>query len=72
VEPFAIYGGVPAKKIGQRFDDEIIRQLMEIRWWDRGVDWIKVRAPLFRDIHQFLAACGPQGRPDGLNSEEAT
>ena len=67
VEPFAIYGGVPAKKIGQRFDDEIIRQLMEIRWWDRGVDWIKARAPLFQDIQSFLAAC----EPGGVNPGEA-
>lgn len=36
VEPYAIYAGVPAKKIGQRFDDDTIRQLLEIRWWDRG------------------------------------
>jgi len=57
VEPYAIYAGVPARKIGQRFDDDLIRQLMEIRWWDRSLDWIKAHAPLFPDAQNFLAAC---------------
>lgn len=33
VEPYTIVGGVPAKPIGKRFDEETIRQLMELRWW---------------------------------------
>jgi acetyltransferase-like isoleucine patch superfamily enzyme len=57
VEPYAIYAGVPAKKIGQRFDDETIRQLLEVRWWDRDENWIRAHAPLFSDIQGFLAAC---------------
>lgn len=57
VEPYAIYGGVPARKIGQRFDDDTIRQLLEIRWWDRGKDWIQAHAPLFSDLQGFLGAC---------------
>jgi len=57
VEPFAIYAGVPARKIGQRFDDETIRQLLEIRWWDRGQAWVSAHAPLFSDVPRFLDAC---------------
>lgn len=34
VEPYAIVGGVPAKKIKMRFDDEIISQLIASEWWD--------------------------------------
>ncbi len=34
VEPYTIVGGCPAKLIGRRFDEEIIRRLLEIRWWD--------------------------------------
>jgi acetyltransferase-like isoleucine patch superfamily enzyme len=58
VEPYAIYGGVPARKIGQRFDDETIRRLLEIRWWDRDEAWIRARASLFGDVPRFLEACG--------------
>lgn len=57
VDPFSIHAGIPARKIGQRFDDATIQQLMAIRWWDRGLDWIEAHAPLFRDVDRFLDAC---------------
>lgn len=57
VEPYAIYGGVPARKIGQRFDEETVRQLLDIRWWDRGTDWIQARAELFSNMPRFIEAC---------------
>jgi len=34
VQPYAIVAGNPARLIGKRFDDETIRKLLEIRWWD--------------------------------------
>lgn len=48
VPPYEIWAGVPAKKIGQRFSDEIISDLMEIRWWDLPVNIIKQNIELFR------------------------
>lgn len=54
IEPYAIYGGVPARKIGQRFSDEIIRELMAIKWWDMSLEWIKENATLFSDIDRFV------------------
>jgi len=34
VLPYTIVGGNPAKKIRNRFDDKIIKELLEIKWWD--------------------------------------
>lgn len=34
VEPYSIVVGVPAKKIKMRFNESIIKSLLEIRWWD--------------------------------------
>lgn len=34
VQPYTITGGVPAKPIRKRFDDEIIAKLLKIKWWD--------------------------------------
>ena len=34
VEPYTIVAGNPAKIIRKRFSDEIINQLIEIKWWD--------------------------------------
>ena len=48
VPPYEIWAGVPARKIGQRFPDEIISDLMEIRWWNLPVDVIKENIDLFR------------------------
>ena len=41
VLPYSIVGGVPAKPIRKRFSDEVIAQLLEIKWWDWSDDKIK-------------------------------
>lgn len=35
VPPYAIVGGVPAKVIGYRFDEDLIQHLFRIKWWDK-------------------------------------
>jgi virginiamycin A acetyltransferase len=34
VPPYTIVGGSPAKEIRKRFDEETIRQLQKIQWWN--------------------------------------
>lgn len=34
VPPYTIVGGVPAKPIRKRFDDDTIAELERLRWWD--------------------------------------
>ena len=34
VEPYAIYGGNPAKFIKYRFDKELINKFLELKWWN--------------------------------------
>ena len=55
VPPYAIVGGVPAKIIRYRFDDETIKKLLEIKWWDKGEDWIKANAKSFIDVPEFIS-----------------
>lgn len=47
VGPYEIWAGVPAKKIGQRFDDSIIQELVKIHWWNLPFDVIKNNINLF-------------------------
>ncbi len=54
IEPYAIYAGVPAKKIGERFDKETADRLLELRWWDKDKAWIEQHAGLFTDPEAFL------------------
>ena len=41
VAPYAVVAGNPARVIAMRFDDETIRRLLLIRWWDWPVEKIK-------------------------------
>ena len=41
VEPYAIVGGVPAKIIKYRFNENIIKKLLELKWWDLDINIIK-------------------------------
>ncbi len=45
VAPYTIVGGVPAKPIRRRFDDETIEKLESLRWWDWDVEKIRACIP---------------------------
>jgi virginiamycin A acetyltransferase len=40
VEPYTIVAGNPAQPIRQRFDDEVIAILLELKWWDWEIEKI--------------------------------
>lgn len=56
VPPYAIVGGIPAKLIRYRFDEEEIELLEESRWWNRDLSWIKKHISLFHDVKKFTQA----------------
>ena len=41
VPPYAIVGGVPAKIIKYRFNNEVIKELLNLRWWDYPESFVK-------------------------------
>lgn len=41
VAPYAIVAGVPAKLIRYRFDEEIIKELLALKWWELPDELIK-------------------------------
>jgi len=47
VEPYTIVGGVPAKKIRKRFNDEIISALIQYKWWNYSENEILKKISLF-------------------------
>lgn len=53
LEPYTIYGGVPAKKIGDRFTEEEKKFLLDFKWWEKDTNWIEENALLFEDIKKF-------------------
>ena len=46
VEPYTIVVGNPAKVLRKRFDDELIRFLVEFKWWDKSIDEINALIPI--------------------------
>ena len=56
VEPYTIVGGVPAKPIRKRFDDETIKALEALRWWDWEFEEIQKKLPAIQsgDLAQLV------------------
>ena len=53
VEPYSIVGGIPAKKIGQRFSDEEIDFLLANKWWEQDMEWIRTNASSFDNMENY-------------------
>lgn len=45
VPPYAIVGGIPAREIKKRFDDETIEKLRNIQWWNWSYETIREHLP---------------------------
>lgn len=54
VPPYAIVGGIPAKVIKYRFDEEKIKKLLELKWWDWPTHKIIEKRESFKNINNFL------------------
>lgn len=55
VPPYAVVGGVPAKIIKYRFDEETIDKLLKSEWWTWPEEKIQEYADKIRDPEGFLA-----------------
>lgn len=54
VEPYSIVGGLPAKIIKFRFNEEEIKYLLNLEWWNKGIKWIEDNISSFYDIKKFM------------------
>ena len=46
VPPYTIVAGNPARKIRQRFDNELIDLLLRLKWWDKDIEEINSLIPI--------------------------
>lgn len=53
VEPYSIVGGTPAKKIKSRFNQEDIDFLLDLKWWNKDLEWIETNSHLFSNISKL-------------------
>jgi acetyltransferase-like isoleucine patch superfamily enzyme len=54
VPPYAIVAGSPAKIVKYRFNEDEIQYLLQNKWWERDVSWIKDNFKLFHDINMLM------------------
>lgn len=54
IPPYAIVGGVPARIIRYRYDEQKVKQLLDFQWWNKDIIWIKNHAALFADENEFF------------------
>jgi acetyltransferase-like isoleucine patch superfamily enzyme/acyl carrier protein len=59
VPPYCIVFGNPARVVDKRFSDEVIAELLQLRWWDLDPGQVAALRPMLveSDIATFLAAC---------------
>lgn len=49
IPPYTIVAGVPAKEIRKRFSDDVIRELLDIKWWDKSDEMLRENIDLFQN-----------------------
>lgn len=57
IPPYSICVGVPAKVMRYRFTKIQIDLLLELQWWNWGIDQIRQEAESFHSIEKFLEDC---------------
>lgn len=50
VPPYTIVSGVPARLIKKRFDEEVIRELETLKWWDWSAEKIQRCFPYIKKV----------------------
>lgn len=53
VPPYAIVGGIPARVIGYRYDEETIDFLLKTKWWNNSEEWFEEHWELLNDISKL-------------------
>ncbi len=59
-EPYGVYGGVPARLIRYRFDEEDVSFLLKLKWWDKGAEWVHKHAEYYDDIKRLKQEIGKE------------
>lgn len=54
IEPYTINFGIPSRTMKYRFDVEKINFLLNDRWWEKEISWIKDNFSHFEDINIYI------------------
>jgi len=54
IPDYAIVGGVPARIIKYRFQEEVIQKLLQSKWWENDSEWFFKNAEKFLTYEEFI------------------
>ena len=54
IPPYAVAGGIPAKVIKYRFDQDIIEKLLKLQWWNWSDEELQKVADKEFDVLDFI------------------
>jgi serine acetyltransferase len=54
IEPYTIVGGNPARFIRYRFSQSVVRELLDIKWWELDASKLKYAAQFICDVNKFI------------------
>lgn len=60
VPPYAVVGGVPAKVLKYRFDEDTIKKLLQLKWWNKSEKEVKALEDCLysEDVEALLSKTG--------------
>lgn len=70
VPDYAIVVGNPAKVLKYRFDEETIRKLKEIKWWDWDLEFIRENTDAFKDVDAVIALADKMKKRGSANDRQ--
>lgn len=53
IPPYAVVGGIPAKVLRYRYDEETIRFLRDLKWWNKDLGWLQNNWDLLCDMEKL-------------------
>lgn len=53
VPPYSIVGGIPAKVLRYRYDEETIHFLLNSKWWEKDPQWLRANWRIMTDLNLF-------------------
>ncbi len=57
VPPYAVVAGNPARVVKYRFDEQTIRDLLEVKWWELPDEFIRTLVPCGTNIQEVISRC---------------
>lgn len=55
VAPYTVCAGVPARQLRTRFSPDVIEFLLEFRWWERDLEWLRQHVAEMHDVTALMA-----------------